>query len=302
MRRSERPKPPVKISKLDYQDTGADSGKISMSGVGNPNIRVLLFFDEQPLAEVVIGSNGTWALEVDKKVGEGEHTIRADTYDIDGHAGGTGNDPTRTRAAAVPGPGAAPATAQAEQLSGQPEPVYPAETAAAEASKPSGQPEPVYPDGPPRQGFDAPSTSVAAAPQDLSSQPQPVYRRGGDGGSRDGRGGARAAAEPAPAAPSQAVTAETPSEAKPAEQQRKAPVVFKSVDYQDTGADSGKVLLSGSGEPGTRIFLYIDETALGELSVGSDGGWTFEVDRKLGTGEHKFRADSIDESSRVGHR
>ena len=34
----ERPKPPVKISKLDYQDTGADSGKISLSGVGDPKV------------------------------------------------------------------------------------------------------------------------------------------------------------------------------------------------------------------------------------------------------------------------
>ena len=42
----ERPKPPVKIGKVDYQDTGADSGKISLSGVGDPNVRVLLFYDE----------------------------------------------------------------------------------------------------------------------------------------------------------------------------------------------------------------------------------------------------------------
>ena len=62
---------------------------------------------------------------------------------------------------------------------------------------------------------------------------------------------------------------------------------------------SGKVALSGSAEPGARIFLYIDETPLGELSAGSDGSWTFEADRKLATGEHKFRADSIDESSRA---
>jgi len=95
------------------------------------------------------------------------------------------------------------------------------------------------------------------------------------------------------------VTAETPGEAKPAEEPKKAPVVFNSADYQDTGAESGKVALSGSGEPGARIFLYIDETPLGELSVGSDGSWTFEADRKLATGEHKFRADSVDESSRV---
>jgi nucleoid-associated protein YgaU len=95
------------------------------------------------------------------------------------------------------------------------------------------------------------------------------------------------------------VTAETPSEAKPAEEPKKAPVVFKSVDYQDTGAESGKMALSGTGEPGARIFLFIDETPLGEVSVGSDGGWAFEADRKLGTGEHKFRADGIDESTRA---
>ena len=46
--------------------------------------------------------------------------------------------------------------------------------------------------------------------------------------------------EPAPAEPSQAVTAETPGEAKPAEEPKKAPVVFKSVDYQDTGAEFGQ--------------------------------------------------------------
>jgi nucleoid-associated protein YgaU len=94
------------------------------------------------------------------------------------------------------------------------------------------------------------------------------------------------------------VTAETPGEAKPAEEPKKAPVVFKSVDYQDVGAESGKVVLSGTGEPGARIFLYIDETPLGEVSVGSDGNWAFAADRKLETGEHKFRADGIEEATR----
>jgi nucleoid-associated protein YgaU len=90
------------------------------------------------------------------------------------------------------------------------------------------------------------------------------------------------------------VTAETPSEAKPEEEKKKAPVVFRSVDYQDTGAESGKVALSGTGEPGVRVFLYVDQSPLGEVSVGSDGNWTFEAERKLGTGEHKFRADGIE--------
>ena len=75
--------------------------------------------------------------------------------------------------------------------------------------------------------------------------------------------------------------------------------MFKSVDYQDTGADSGKVALSGTGEPGARLFLYFDETPLGEVSVGSDGTWTFGAERKLGTGEHKFRADNIEEGTGI---
>ena len=148
----------------------------------------------------------------------------------------------------------------------------PTPNVAPQAQDLSSQPQPVYPPEP------APAETAAAEPTPAEPAPQP---------------------EPAPAEPSQAVTAETPSEAKPAEEPKKAPVVFKSVDYQDTGAESGKVALSGSGEPGARIFLYIDETPLGELSVGSDGSWTFEADRKLATGEHKFRADSVDESSRV---
>ena len=216
---------------------------------------------------------------------------------------------------------AAPATdvaAAPQDLSRQPQPVYPEaageagqpsqEPAAEVAEAPTGtrpQPQPVYPDGPPAD-LDAPSSyaEVAPQPQDLSSQPQPVYPpepAPAETAAAEPPPAEPAAPqpEPAPAEPSQAVTAETPSEAKPAEEPKKAPVVFKSVDYQDTGAESGKVALSGSGEPGARIFLYIDETPLGELSVGSDGSWTFEADRKLATGEHKFRADSIDESSRA---
>ena len=180
------------------------------------------------------------------------------------------------------------------------------EPAAEVAEMPTGtrpQPQPVYPDGPPAD-LDAPSSyaEVAPQPQDLSSQPQPVYPpepAPAETAAAEPPPAEPAQPEPAPAEPSQAVTAETPCEAKPAEEPKKAPVVFKSVDYQDTGAESGKVALSGSGEPGARIFLYIDETPLGELSVGSDGSWTFEADRKLATGEHKFRADSIDESSRA---
>src|SRR4029078_5395871 len=72
---------PVRIGKVEYQDTGADTGKISMSGGGEPNNRVFFFFDDAPLAEVTIGADGSWTIDVDKKLPSGEHSIRADTYD-----------------------------------------------------------------------------------------------------------------------------------------------------------------------------------------------------------------------------
>ena len=245
----------------------------------------------------------------------GEHTLRADTYDDKtGMVAGRASVRIGREAA----PGAAPAAdvaAAPQDLSRQPQPVYPEaageagqpsqEPAAEVAEAPTGtrpQPQPAYPDGAPAD-LDAPSSyaEVAPQPQDLSSQPQPVYPEQQETAAAEPPPAEPTPAqpEPAPAEPSQAVTAETPGEAKPAEEEKKAPVVFKSVDYQDTGAESGKVALSGSAEPGARIFLYIDETPLGELSAGSDGSWTFEADRKLATGEHKFRADSIDESSRA---
>jgi nucleoid-associated protein YgaU len=311
----ERPQPPVRISKLDYQDTTPDSGKITMSGVGVPNEHVFFFYDQQPIGDLVIGSDGTWAFEVEKKLGEGEHAIRADTYDektgvVEGRASlrlGRESKPAGSETAAqeaTPPPGAAPAepsTAQAEQPSGQPEPVYPEGTpeeaaspapstsvAAGEPQGLSSQPQPVYPEG--EAAVEAPSAesspSVAAAePQDLSSQPQTVYPKEEEA--------AAVQPEATPAEPSAPVVAAPPSEAKPP-QPTKAPVVFKSVDYQDVGSDSGKVSLSGAGEPGARVFLYFDETPLGEVSVGSDGTWVFEAERKLATGEHKFRADNIE--------
>jgi nucleoid-associated protein YgaU len=313
----EQPQPPVRISKLDYQDTTPDSGKITMSGVGVPNVHVFFFYDQQPIGDLVIGSDGTWTFEVEKKLGEGEHTVRADTYDektgvVEGRASlRLGREPKPEGAEtaaqeATPSPGAAPA-----------------EPATAQTEQPSGQPEPVYPDGPPEEAASPePSTSVATAePQDLSSQPQPVYPEGEADASQPAtaaaeppssqfqpvypEGGAAATPQPepsqpeaAPAEPSAPVVTERPSEAKPPEP-TKAPVVFKSVDYQDTGAESGKVSLSGTGEPGARVFLYFDETPLGEVSVGSDGTWVFEAERKLATGEHKFRADNIEEGTGI---
>ena len=105
-----------------------------------------------------------------------------------------------------------------------------------------------------------------------------------------------------PAPPMPAVTAQQPSEAGRPEP-KKPLIEFKSVDYQDTSPNSGNVSLAGTGDPGARILLFSDNDPLGQVSVGSDGTWAFEREKKLGNGEHMFRADRIDKDSGIviGH-
>ena len=143
----------------------------------------------------------------------------------------------------------------------------------AEPPSVASQPQPVYPP--------EPSTEVAAAaePPSVETQPQPVVP------------------EEQPAVPEEqpAVTAEAPGET-PRVHERPM-IVFRGVHYEDTGADKGTVQLSGTGDPGARIQLFLDNAPLGEVTVGSDGNWSFETETKLATGEHNFRADRIDPDS-----
>jgi hypothetical protein len=76
------------------------------------------------------------------------------------------------------------------------------------------------------------------------------------------------------------------------------PVVFKDVDYKDAG-DSGKITVSGRGDPGARLLLYFDGNPFGQVLIGQDGSWSFEKDAKLDMGRHQFRADRVDDTSGI---
>jgi hypothetical protein len=199
--------------------------------------------------------------------------------------------------AATSSPPTAPAP-EPYDLSSQPQPVYPGEATAAEAgpAEPqdlSSQRQPVYPE----------ETTVAEAapaePQDLSSQPQPVYPKETAAEESARKMAAETPAEPPqpeavppePGAPP--VTAERPTE-EAAVAPKQPPVVFKSVDYQDKDG-SGSVSIAGTGEPSARIFLFYDEQPLGEVTVGDDGTWAFEGEKRVEKGEHNFRAERLDE-------
>jgi hypothetical protein len=74
------------------------------------------------------------------------------------------------------------------------------------------------------------------------------------------------------------------------------PVAFTDVNYEDAG-DAGKLTLAGKGDPGAHLLLFFDNDPLGEVDIGEDGKWKFESDRKMGNGQHMFRADRVDEKN-----
>ena len=192
-----------------------------------------------------------------------------------------------------------------------PEGVPASEEVAAAGPAGRAQPEPVYPDGPP-PAAPAPSYPVAAAePPSTADQPQPVYPPEIEAPAPAEVAAAEAPSvetQPQPVYPPEPVSVETqpqpvypPEPAVTAEAPGEMPrvqtepmIVFRSVDFRETGADTGKVGLTGTGDPGARIQLFLDDTPLGEVTVGSDGNWSLETETTLATGEHTFRADRID--------
>jgi hypothetical protein len=115
---------------------------------------------------------------------------------------------------------------------------------------------------------------------------------------------AMAADEAAPAADQpQPQSADTPApgenESGANDPRRKTPpVAFTDVNYEDAG-DAGKLTIAGKGDPGAHILLFFDNDPLGQVEIGEDGTWKFESDRKMGNGQHMFRADRLDDKNGV---
>ena len=68
-------------------------------------------------------------------------------------------------------------------------------------------------------------------------------------------------------------------------------MIFKTADYVDTGAATGTVTLSGIADPGAKISIFSDNALIAEAKADRDGSWRVVVQKKLGTGQHNFRAE-----------
>ncbi len=147
--------------------------------------------------------------------------------------------------------------------------------------------------------------AVGNAKEQVASAPQPGGQTGDaavstgkpgsaaapvsqESGSPETTGSAAGAASPgqSSAAPPQAKA----SGAAPQDNTMKATVTFKVVDYQDTGADGGKMKLSGTSAPGATIELTFDGKPLATAKADARGQWQAESDMKLGEGAHTLTA------------
>lgn len=76
-----KPKSPIKISTIDFQDGEGGKGKLKLAGIALPGTPLYLFFDDQPFAKVVADSDGKWGVEGDLELDGSPHTFRAEQYD-----------------------------------------------------------------------------------------------------------------------------------------------------------------------------------------------------------------------------
>lgn len=102
--------------------------------------------------------------------------------------------------------------------------------------------------------------------------------------------GAGEGAPEAPAAASQGGEAASPS---------KAPLRVNTIDFQDTGDGSGKLILGGIAIPGSELFLFFDEAPIGRVMPDDGGKWNYEAALTLGDGRHALRADQYDQATNM---
>ena len=83
------------------------------------------------------------------------------------------------------------------------------------------------------------------------------------------------------------------------------------VILDEAGAKHGEIAPGGStddtrptikgsgGEPGGKVYIYVDGVFQGEADVDTDGSWTFKIDKTLSSGSRVITAKNVDEAGNV---
>ena len=76
-----------------------------------------------------------------------------------------------------------------------------------------------------------------------------------------------------------------------------APLDIPTLDFPQENLIAGAVSLNGTGTPGSRVGIVIDNELVGMADVGEDGTWTFATE--LGVGDHGLHVQAIDAAGDV---
>lgn len=74
-----------------------------------------------------------------------------------------------------------------------------------------------------------------------------------------------------------------------------------SIDAVDYGED-GQLVLSGRGDAGTHVHLYLDDKFIGRVAVDDDGRWMMRPSSPVAPGTYILRADQVDDDGKVTAR
>lgn len=232
------------------------NGEGVIAGRAAPGWQVSVQSSGTKVAAATADAQGEWSAVLDKPLPTGDHALTLKITSPDGTRALSSQELVRVEVGDGAKPAAPPAEAAAPAPQAPPQATAQS-TPAPSAPAPSGQP------------AAAPSGQPAAAPQQEA---------------------ALAVAEPegeARAVPRSAEQSAPPPASKPK-------LVFKTADYRDTGTAIGSVSITGTSDPGATISVYCDNEKLATVRAGADGTWSVVAEKKLGTGQHNFRAERID--------
>ncbi|HEV7464377.1 MAG TPA: Ig-like domain-containing protein [Methyloceanibacter sp.] len=259
------------------------SGEGVLAGRAEPGWSVSVESGGTKVAEATADEQGEWSIVLEKPLPAGDHALSLKTTSPDGTRALSSQ---QTVSVAV-------ANAETKEVAALPQAEKPAPPAASE--EPPKEPPGAVAAAPQAEAARPAPAPPAEAPKTEAAEPAPAPQIAEvETGGKPAGAQSAGAGEPSPSPPAPGTKSEAPSPSPP-----QATIVIRTVDYQDTGADTGKMKLAGTSDPGAAIQLYFDDKPFANAIADRAGRWSAETDMKLGAGQHTFRAERYDETTHL---
>ncbi|MFD0986849.1 LysM peptidoglycan-binding domain-containing protein [Methyloligella solikamskensis] len=275
------------------------SGEGVIAGRAEPGWGVEIQSNGTGIADTKADPAGQWSLVLDEPLGEGEHSLSIVATSPDGEKSLTsqqkvlvsmGDEEGEKTVVALREPGKATQILQ-EQAAGEGSDAAASDTSEDETGGESESGQQMAAADTDKSGSSA-GEDAASSDDDASAasdESEDASAPAGDTAS-DGAGDEAASSD----------TVEAKKAGEDSSGLPEPPVRIKTVDYEDRGEDSGKIIVTGtSTKPSTDILLYLDGELIGESRTDSDGRWKIEATKYLAPGNRALQVDLVNRSDDV---